>query len=96
MGYRVSRRADHDLNNIYEFSLTQFGPRQARNYGGGIIRTLSFLAEHPESARLRQEVDPPVRVFRFKSHLIFYDIKGDDIVILRVRHGREDWMSDAT
>ena len=36
---------------------------------------------------------PPVRVHRYQSHLIIYEIAEDDMVlILRVRHGREDWL----
>jgi toxin ParE1/3/4 len=55
---------------------------------------VNFLSRFPRAARLRDEVDPPVRAYPYRSHLIVYDIDGDAIVILRIRHGREDWLAD--
>jgi toxin ParE1/3/4 len=52
-----------------------------------------FLADFPRAARLRAEINPPVRAYRYQSHMILYDLDDDDIVIvLRVRHGHEDWI----
>ena len=36
----------------------------------------------------------PARAYRYKSHLIVYDLDGDDIVILRLPHARSDWIND--
>ena len=59
----------------------------------GLEATFEFLADYPRAARLRQEISPPVRALPYKAHLIVYDIENDDvIVILRIRHSREDWM----
>ena len=44
--------------------------------------------------RLREEISLPVRVHPYKAHLVIYDVGDEDeVIILRVRHGREDWMS---
>ncbi len=40
------------------------------------------------------ELNPAVRIHRYISHMIIYENEGDDILIIRVRHGREDWLSD--
>lgn len=49
----------------------------------------------PTLARMRDECAPPVRIFRFKAHVIVYrETKPGNIIILRIRHGREDWRSD--
>ena len=53
------------------------------------------MSEYPRAARLRHEIDPPVRAHPYKAHLIVYEIEAEDgIVVLRVRHSREDWHSD--
>ena len=46
-------------------------------------------------ARLRSELSPPMRVHPCGSHVILYVVDVErGVVIVRVRHGREDWMND--
>lgn len=71
-----------------------FGSAQADNYAAGLTRTLRFIAENPYAARERTETRQSVRAYRFKAHLIVYLVEGDDILIVRVRHGHEDWLGD--
>ena len=91
--YRLSRSATDDLVAIFREGMKEFGLTQAEAYHDGLDRTFQFLASYPRAARLRPELSPPVRAFPYKAHLIVYDVDADDIVvILRVRHGREDWQ----
>ncbi len=91
--YKMSKAAERDLTDIAAYAIATFGIEQALAYRDGLINCFTFLAEHPKSARLRHEINPPVRARRFRSHLIFYDEQPDGgILILRVRHGREDWL----
>ncbi|ATI79898.1 type II toxin-antitoxin system RelE/ParE family toxin [Sphingobium yanoikuyae] len=54
----------------------------------------SRFSDYPNSARLLQDILPPVRVPLYKAHLMIFDVGDDDeVTILRVWHGREDWMS---
>lgn len=93
--YTLSGAAERDLEHIATYTVETFGVEQALAYCDGLIRSLEFLAENPKSARLRDELKPPVRAHRFQSHLIFYDLLPDgSLFILRVRHGREDWITD--
>jgi toxin ParE1/3/4 len=92
--YRLSFAASDDILHIFLEGLDRFGPPQADEYHEGLASAFGFLAEYPRAARLRDEIDPPVRVHRYKSHMIVYDIGEDDtVLILRVRHGREDWQA---
>lgn len=94
--YTLSGAAERDLEHIAAYTVDTFGIEQALVYRDGLIRSFDFLAENPKSARLREELKPPVRAYRFQSHLIFYDLLPDgSILILRVRHGREDWAAGA-
>jgi len=92
-GFRLTRAAADDLVRIYLEGLALFGPAQADRYHAGLDATFAFLGDHPRAARLREEIVPPVRVHRYRSHLIVYEVADDDaVLILRVRHGREDWL----
>ncbi|PBB64827.1 plasmid stabilization protein ParE [Mesorhizobium sp. WSM4312] len=38
---------------------------------------------------------PPMRIHPFKAHLVVYRIEADGhILIVRIRHGHEDWSGD--
>lgn len=78
---------------IYLAGLDQFGVDQADRYHDGLERTFAFLAQTPRAVRMREELDPPVRAHPFKAHVIVYDETEGGVLILRVRHGREDWVS---
>lgn len=91
--YRLSKAADADIAAIAEYTIEAFGVEQAIAYRNGLIEAFKFLAEFPRAARERYEIDPPVRAHPYKSHMVVYVIEGDDVLILGVRHGHEDWMS---
>lgn len=74
-----------------------FGLDQADKYHEGLTAAFAFLADYPRAARVRFEITPPVRAYRYKSHMIIYEIDDNDaVIILRVRHGHEDWLPYAS
>jgi toxin ParE1/3/4 len=91
VGFRLSGKAEEDLVRLYVDGVRLFGVGQAEAYFEGLAGTFDFLAEYPKAARERMEITPPVRIHPYRSHLIVYRLDGPDILILRVRHGREDW-----
>jgi toxin ParE1/3/4 len=94
MGYRLSRKAESDLLTIYAEGAARFGVAQAEAYFTRIERTLELLADNPLMARERPEISPPVRIHPCGTHLIVYLVAGDGILVLRIRHQREDWSSE--
>ena len=95
MAYRLTRRAELDIIEAYAEGLRYFGVERAEAYHAKLERTFELLADNPRLARERTEIDPPVRIHPCGSHLIVYvvDTSGD-VLIVRLRHGREDWLSD--
>jgi toxin ParE1/3/4 len=92
MGYRLTRRAAADIRHIYAEGLRLFGSAQAERYHARLARVFDLLADNPELARERTELSPPVRIHPCGSHLVVYVIEADGgILIVRVRHRREDW-----
>ena len=69
-----------------------FGPNQAYAYVSELLDLIEALPRTYKIYPERSGFDPPIRVCPHKSHLILYRVEREDIVILRVRHGREDWL----
>lgn len=91
MTFVISRRADQDIFDLYVTGAAKFGEEQAERYHQGLEALFGLLADNPKMARLRQEFGRPVRLYPYQAHMIAYVEKGDDILILRVLHGRQDW-----
>ena len=93
MNYRLSRRAEEDLIQIYVSSVDAFGQTQGERYHDALEAAFDLIAEFPEIARERTEYDPPVRIHRCKSHVVIYLVEPQGPLIIRVRHTHEDWDS---
>lgn len=95
MAYRLANKAAEDVFNIWAEGAAMFGEAQAERYHSGLEAIFRFLSENPKAARLRNEIVPPVRAHPFKSHLVVYETDAnDEVLILRVRHGLEDWIAN--
>ena len=96
MTFRLTERAERDIVGIYRVSAETFGVAQADAYHRKLKQTFEIIGDQPRLARERQEISPPVRVHPCGSHIIIYTICPDEtVLIVRVRHGREDWLDHA-
>lgn len=92
MGYKLTRKAEADIISIYVEGAREFGTPQAEKYHTELEHIFERLSDSPMIARERVEITPPVRIHPYKSHLVVYVVDANnDILIIRVRHGREDW-----
>ncbi len=95
MPYRLTGKAEEDIINIYVQGAQAFGIPQAETYHKELEHTFEILARNPQMARERQELSPAVRVHPHGSHIIIYQAeKSGEILIIRIRHAREDWIND--
>jgi len=95
VAYRISEAADRDIEALYIEGALRFGLAQADRYHESLTRAFEAIAAFPELARERDELNPPVRTQPTGSHIVVYRILEDgDVLIIRVRHGREDWVDD--
>ena len=96
MTYRLTRRAEEDIIDIYRRGMEDFGETQADSYHAMLEKSFERLALFPQMARERRELRPPVRVHPVGAHVILYLIENDrDILIVRIRHQREDWINSS-
>ncbi len=79
---------------VYLDGVTRFGVSQAEAYQGQLEHTFDIIADNPRMARERMEITPRVRVHPCGSHLIIYAIDDEGVLIIGVRHHREDWIND--
>ncbi|WP_035515716.1 type II toxin-antitoxin system RelE/ParE family toxin [Pseudohaliea rubra] len=93
MRYVLTALAEQDLIDLFVAGAQNFGVGKARRYHQNLQHTFEFLAANPYAAPLRPELRPAVRVHPAGSHIVLYTIRADDVLILRVRHNREDWLS---
>jgi len=93
VAYKLTRKAAADLRHIYAEGMVLIGEAQAARYHEKLRHTFAMLADNPAMARERIELSPPVRIHPCGSHIIIYMVEADSTIpIVRVRHGREDWI----
>lgn len=91
--FTLSRLAEEDLIQIYIDGASSFGLEQARRYHRKLFKTFRFLAENPMVAAVRPELKTGIRIHPVESHIVLYKAREQDILILRIRHAREDWLN---
>lgn len=91
--YRLTAAAEGDLAGIFWQGLDRFGATQTERYLTELEAQFDLIADFPEIARLRQELDPPVRAHPHSAHIIVYEIETDGILILRIRSASENWTA---
>ena len=75
--------------------IDQFGKIAAHNYSSQLDGIIALIGDNPFMARLRLETAPAVRAHPTGIHVIIYTVdEHDDVLILRVRHGRENRLDD--
>lgn len=88
--YRLSNKADADLDGIYTYSYLEFGEARADAYFLGLKDRLESLAESPRLGRAVDHIHPVLYRYDHASHAIFYTITEYGIFIARVLHQSMD------
>ena len=91
MTFRTTKRGDKDIVDFYLCGVSKFCVNQAELYHAGLHELLRLLADNPKMARLRDEFDPPVRLHSYRAHIVAYVEDREDILVVRVLHGRQKW-----
>jgi toxin ParE1/3/4 len=86
--YRLSRRADRELFEIFLDSIDMFGLLQARKYRDELTHCFELLAENPNMGRQDETLGTAVRRHEHKSHIILYEQNTAGVAILAIVHSR--------
>ena len=89
MSYRLSSRAEQDLDEVWFYVAEDASPTTADRLIDDLVNRFDLLAEQPSMGRLRPEFGPDVRSIAVENHVVYYRYDGE-VQIARVLHGRRD------
>ena len=85
-----SAAAAKDIETILEQSLVDFGQLRTEKCYESLKRCLELLSEHPGTGTTAERVRAGYRRFTHESHVVFYRVIQDGILVIRVLHRRMD------
>ena len=92
--YKLSKKSEIDLADMYEFGVSKFGLLQAQKYFLGMHDVFQVLSENPNLGRNASEFIENLKRFTYESHTIFYLQTVDGLFILRVLSQQMDYESN--
>ena len=91
MRLRLSFRARADLVHIFDYGRKEFGELIASNYLRKIQHILSLIEHQPQMAPLHPELGEAMRLHPVGSHVVVYEIEDQQIVVIRILRGEQNW-----
>jgi plasmid stabilization system protein ParE len=86
---RVLRRAQRDLQQIYDFRARE-APRSADPFIDGLLAAIESLGEYPERGARPRDASLRGQGYRFLVHgkyLVFYKVLARHVRVYRILHG---------
>jgi toxin ParE1/3/4 len=90
--YKIRQQALDDMENIWLYSLQQWGQEQADRYLRNILVRIEWLAANPGLGRHRIDIAEGYYCFPEGKHHIFYIIDGQ-IEVIAIPHQQMDVIS---
>ncbi|WP_144281113.1 type II toxin-antitoxin system RelE/ParE family toxin [Chryseobacterium echinoideorum] len=88
--YALSKIADKDLEDIFDYTSDEFGFEQAEKYLLEIEEIFQNLILNLQLGKKRDEIKKDLYSFPKDNYVIFYKILNKSIRIVRVLHGSRD------
>ena len=88
--YRLSPRAQRDLDAIFDYTVGQWGLPQATRYVDLIQAACVDLAEAPQQAQGCAHIRPGYRRRRVGQHHIYFRLTNYGVAVIRILHQRMD------
>jgi toxin ParE1/3/4 len=86
----LTPRARADLADILDYSVVEFGEAVAIAYVEGFQDSFALLLQNPKIGPAVPDDIKGRRMFRHRSHFIYYRLDGKNLRILRVLHKARD------
>ncbi len=84
--FRLSRRADQDLDDIGDYTLHTWSAAQTERYLRQLENCCRLLANNPALGRSCEHVRPGLRRMEQGKHVVFYRQEPGGILISRILH----------
>ena len=88
--YKLTDAAANDIENILNYSITQFGLLQAETYYTNLTHCLQLLDDNPAMGVDASDLRQGYRRFLHESHVIFYTTDNSGILVIRILHKHLD------
>lgn len=86
----IKAEAERDLDDILDYSVSQFGIEVAEGYISGFDDAFDRLIRHPQIGAASPELGDGVRTLSYRSHRILYQHCNDTVLIVRILHKVRD------
>lgn len=91
MNYRISRRADADIESICD-RIAANNPEAAERLDEQVHRAIQLLARFPGMGHTRLDVeDKRYRFWAIGKHVVAYRVEAKQLVVVRVLYGARDF-----
>lgn len=87
-GFKITKAAVRDLEDIWTFTKKTWTEQQADRYYQLIVDEIQFIVKSPYMGIQYEKVRAGYRASKVKSHLIFYKLHNDQVEIIRILHVR--------
>lgn len=87
----LSPRALADLDEIWEYTESNWNTNQAERYLRDIASTLELIGADPRRGQDCSTVRAGYRKFAVGAHVVFYRLVADTVDIVRILHARMDF-----
>ncbi len=84
--FRLTPDAKSDLIKIRHFTIEQWGSTQSKKYLSALRQTICLLADTPSLGMSRPEIRLGVLSFPHASHVIYYMVHKQQLVVFAVLH----------
>ena len=88
---------ESDFTEIITYFSSEVSPEVSLRFENRAIQTVELIALTPESGRRRKDLKPgnlrSLRVEGFENYLIFYLVRAEDVLVVRIFHGAMDLSS---
>lgn len=86
--YYLTPDAQVDITQIHEYTINQWGKAQADKYLSMIYEAIKTITKIPTIGKPRSDIDKNTHSFAYASHVIYYKVTDNKLVITAVLHKR--------
>lgn len=88
--FRLAPAAERDLEEIWAYTVENWGLDQANRYTDTLNALFTELARSPNSAPACDHIRPGYRRRRVEQHMIYFRVNSYGVAIIRILHARMD------
>jgi toxin ParE1/3/4 len=88
--YRLTPAAERDLEDIWTYTVQNWGVEQADLYADSLTAAFAELAQSPKLAPSCDHIRPGYRRRSVERHMIYFRITDYGVAVVRILHDRMD------